>query len=87
MSITTLSSRDFNEDIGKAKKATANGPVIITVRGKPAHVLLSYDEFRTLRGGKKMSLLESLTPSNPAPMDDDFEFPKLAAITKPVELD
>ncbi|WP_150294358.1 type II toxin-antitoxin system Phd/YefM family antitoxin [Sphingobium estronivorans] len=87
MTITTISARDFNQDIGRAKKATINGPVIITDRGKPAHVLMSIDEYRKLRGGKKMSLLESLTPSNPAPLDDGFEFRKLGGITKPVELD
>lgn len=87
MTITTLSARDFNQDVGRAKKATVNGPVIITDRGKPAHVLMSIDEYRRLRGGKKMSLLESLTPSRPAPLDDDFKFPKLSGITKPAELD
>lgn len=87
MTITTLSAREFNQDVGRAKKATINGPVIITDRGKPAHVLMSIDEYRKLRGGKKMSLLESLTPSHPAPLDDDFEFPKLSGMTKPVELD
>lgn len=87
MTITTLSARDFNQDIGRAKKATVNGPVIITDRGKPAHVLLTIDEYRRLRGGKKMSLLDSLTPSQPAPLDDDFEFPKLGGFTKPMDLD
>lgn len=86
MTITTLSARDFNQDVGRAKKAAINGPVIITDRGKPAHVLMSIDAYRKLRGGKKMSLLESLTPSNPAAMDVDFEFPKLGGITKPADL-
>jgi prevent-host-death family protein len=87
MTITTLSARDFNQDVGRAKKATVNGPVIITDRGKPAHVLMTIDEYRRLRGGKKMSLLQSLTPGHPAPLDDDFAFPKFAGITKPAELD
>ena len=86
MTITTLSSRDFNQDVGRAKKAAISGPVIITDRGKPAHVLLSIDVYRKLRGGKKMSLLESLTPGSQAPLDDDFEFPKLGEITRPAEL-
>ena len=51
MPITTLSSREFNQDTGKAKKATAKGPVFITDRGKPAHVLLSIEEYRRLTGG------------------------------------
>ena len=39
MPITTLSSRAFNQDASGAKKAANRGPVFITDRGKPAHVL------------------------------------------------
>lgn len=87
MTITTLSSRDFNQDVGRAKKAAANGPVIITDRGRPAHVLMTFEEFRKVRGGRKMSLLESLIPSNATLLSDDFAFPKLGEITGPVDLD
>lgn len=37
MPITTLSSREFNRDTSRAKKACLGGPVIITDRGLPAH--------------------------------------------------
>ncbi len=87
MSITTLSSRDFNSDVARAKKATAKGPVFITDRGRPAHVLLSIGAYKRLRGAKRMSLLESLIPSNPAPLAEDVDFPKLGGITKPLDLD
>lgn len=50
MTITTLSSRQFNQDAGKAKKATAEGPVIITDRGRPAHVLMSFDDYKKIVG-------------------------------------
>ncbi len=50
MSITTVSSREFNQDAGKAKKAALAGPVIITDRGRPAHVLLSFEEYQRLAG-------------------------------------
>jgi prevent-host-death family protein len=53
MPITTLSSRAFNQDTGGAKKATAEGPVIITDRGKPAHVLLSYEDYQRITGGRR----------------------------------
>jgi hypothetical protein len=43
VSITTLSSRELNHDVSNAKKAAKNGPVIITDRGKPSHVLMTYD--------------------------------------------
>jgi len=48
MTITTLSSRELNQDVTKAKKATKDGPVFITDRGKPAHVLLSFEEYQRL---------------------------------------
>ncbi|MCG2842250.1 type II toxin-antitoxin system prevent-host-death family antitoxin [Sandaracinobacter sp. RS1-74] len=88
MMVTTVSSRDFNSDVGGAKKAAAHGPVFITDRGKPAHVLLSIEEYKRLRGVRKMSLLESLTPSRGADeMDDEFEFPKLGSITRLPDFD
>ena len=48
MTITTLSSRQFNQDVSKAKKAALVGPVIITDRGQPAHVLLSFEEYKQI---------------------------------------
>jgi len=71
--VTTLTSREFNQDSGRAKLIAKNGPVIITDRGKPSHVLLSIDEYRKLTASNhKMSELLSM------PADDyfDFEIPK-----------
>ena len=51
MSITTLSSREFNQDTSRAKKAAQDGPVFITDRGRPAHVLLSIEQYQRLTGG------------------------------------
>jgi len=52
MTITTLSSRQFNQDASKAKKAANDGPVFITDRGRPAHVLLTFDEYKKISGGR-----------------------------------
>lgn len=51
MTITTLSSREFNQDTSRAKKAATAGPVFITDRGIPAHVLLSFEDYQRLTGG------------------------------------
>ena len=51
MTITTLSSRQFNQDASRAKKAALAGPVFITDRGRPAHVLLTFDEYKKITGG------------------------------------
>jgi prevent-host-death family protein len=41
-------SREFNQDASKAKQAAESGPVIITDRGRPAHVLLTFAEYKKL---------------------------------------
>ena len=51
MTITKLSSREFNQDVSRAKRAADDGPVIITDRGKPAYVLLRHEAYRRLAGG------------------------------------
>jgi hypothetical protein len=47
---TQFSSREFNQDTSGAKKAAENGPVYITDRGRPAHVLLTFDAYEELIG-------------------------------------
>lgn len=51
--MTVMSSRQFNQDTGKAEKAAEAGPVFITDRGRTGHVLLSIDEYRRLTSGEK----------------------------------
>ncbi|WP_077966976.1 type II toxin-antitoxin system Phd/YefM family antitoxin [Ensifer adhaerens] len=70
MGVTTLSSREFNRDVRSAKKAANNGPVIITNRGKPSHVLISYDEFERL-SGRHRSLVEALAMPGLSSIDFD----------------
>ncbi len=45
---TTYTSREFNQDASGAKRAAEEGPVYITDRGRPAHVLLNIDDYRRL---------------------------------------
>ena len=46
--MSTVSSRDFNQDVSAAKRAASTEPVIITDRGKPSHVLLSIEQYQRL---------------------------------------
>ncbi len=69
MLLSTFSSREFNQDAGRAKRAAQDGPVFITDRGKPAHVLLSIDEYRRL-SGKRRSIADILA----MPEGEDIEF-------------
>jgi len=64
-----ITSRDFNQHVNDAKRATASGPVFITHRGKPSHVLLRIEDYERLTGTSK-TLLEAVAQSEGA----DFDF-------------
>lgn len=74
MTITTLSSREFNQDASGAKKLAQSGPVFITDRGRPAHVLLSIEEYHKLKGGTA-SIIDMLA----MPGIEDVEFEPVRA--------
>lgn len=84
MLITTFSSREFNQDISRAKKAANQGPVFITDRGQPAHVLLSIEAYRELAGGQ-MTLREAL--AQPGVTDFEFQTPRLEGLVRSADLD
>ncbi len=74
MTISTFSSREFNQDVSKIKKATRQGPVFITDRGHPAHVLLSIDDYLKLTKTKE-SIVDLLAMPDSSAID--FETPKI----------
>ncbi len=76
MSIHTFSSRDFTRDVSAAKRAAADGPVLITDRGRPAFALLTIEEYYRLTGGHFESFLEVM---DAIPCEEGIEFdpPKL----------
>ena len=81
---TTLTSREFNQDTSGAKKAASEGPVFITDRGRPAHVLLTIQDYLRLTGGH-MSLAEALAQTG---ADFDFDPPRLEdGLFKPADFD
>jgi prevent-host-death family protein len=83
MTITTLSSRQFNQDASKAKKAAKEGPVFITDRGRPAHVLLTFDEYKKITGGRtKIADLLAM----PGIEDLELDIPQLRDISQPADL-
>ena len=54
VSITTVTSREFNQDVSKAKRDALKGPVFITDRGRAAHVLLSIEAYQKISGTEKV---------------------------------
>jgi hypothetical protein len=83
MTITTLSSREFNQDASRAKKAAKDGPVFITDRGRLAHVLLTVEEYQRLTGVSS-SIIDMLAMPDAA--DIDFVAPRVHGIAKPADL-
>ncbi|MFM1987152.1 MAG: hypothetical protein RJA99_109 [Pseudomonadota bacterium] len=81
--VTTITSRSFNQDVGGAKRAADSGPVIITDRGEPAYVLMRHDDWKRLQGGPR-SLREAL--ALPGVEDVAFDPPRLGPITQPADL-
>ena len=82
---TKLSSREFNQDTGRAKKAAERGPVYITDRGRPSHVLLTFEDYKRL-AGVEQDIVELL--GSPAGVEDVvFDPPRLRDEATPATLD
>jgi prevent-host-death family protein len=80
---TTMTSREFNQHASDAKKASRKGPVFITDRGRPAHVLLTIEEYRRLTGQKeKIATLLAM----PGAEDVELDIPPLRDLARPADL-
>jgi prevent-host-death family protein len=79
-----LTSREFNRETSKAKRAADQGPVFITDRGQPSYVLLSIEEYRRLSGAE-CKITELLAMPEDAGID--FEPPRLNDLASAAELD
>ena len=80
----SMSSRQFNQSAAAAKRAARAGPVLITERGRPSHVLLSYEHYRELRGAD--ANLGDLLSRTDGVGDVEFELPDRGGTARPVNL-
>lgn len=79
MNITSISSREFSQGASEAKHAANNGPVFITDRGRPTHVLMSIELYQRIAGShKKIADLLAM----PDIADADFEAPRSRELAK-----
>lgn len=78
MSIHTISSREFNQNTGLAKRLTEDGIVIITDRGEAAHVLMTHQEYLNLTQNQGATLASLIAQEE---SNFDFEAPRLGANT------
>ena len=80
ITITTLSSREFNQGASEAKRAANNGPVFITDRGRPA--LMSFAEYQRLTQQRR-NIADAL--AMPGAADIEFEPPRASIDTRPAD--
>jgi prevent-host-death family protein len=84
MATTTVSSREFNQDRAKVKKATENGPVVVTDRGKPVLVVLKYEEYEKIKSPRR-SIADSLYM--PGADEIEIEFPRSREVARGATFD
>jgi prevent-host-death family protein len=85
MTTKKLTSREFNQDTGGAKNAAKDGPVYITDRGQPSHVLLTFADYQRLAANRP-SIIE-LLGQPPGIEDIDFEATASTDTATPAEFD
>jgi prevent-host-death family protein len=68
-----VTARDFNQDVSAAKRSAATEPLIITDRGEPSFVLLTFAEYERLSGPLR-NVVELLRQDERG--DFDMEFPR-----------
>jgi prevent-host-death family protein len=83
VTVTTVSSREFNQDASGAKRSASKGPVVITDRGRPAHVLLTIEAYKKLTQ-KPASIADLL--AMPGVADIAFDAPRLGLMARPADL-
>jgi prevent-host-death family protein len=85
VAVTRMSSREFNQDTGSAKRAARQGPVYVTDRGRVSHVLLSFEEYERLE--RKGASNADLLAGPPGVEDVDFVVPALGDLATPADFD
>jgi prevent-host-death family protein len=74
MAYIKFSSREFNQDTSRAKRAAKRGPVFITDRGRPSHVLLTVEDYQKLTD-KQKNIVDLL--AMPEAAEVEFEPPRI----------
>lgn len=64
----SITAREFNQDVSQAKRAARLGPVVITDRGRPTHVLLSIATYRSLTTARE-TIVDMLAVPDGEPLD------------------
>ena len=85
--MAVMTSREFNQHVSQAQKAAQSDPVIITNRGEPAYVLMTYAEYeKTLQSKSVRSGLDALMPLDAADIELELQ-PRSRAQRRPVDFE
>ena len=68
----TMTSREANQDFSRARREAKSGLVIIRERGRPANVLMSYEEYPRLTE-RRTNIVDAL--QMPGQKDIEFKLP------------
>ena len=82
MTVTTISSREFNQQVAEAKRAATEGPVFITDRGRQTHVLMSYESYKRLTRQQR-NIADAL--AMPSDADIEFDPPRMTVDARPAD--
>lgn len=74
----TMTAREFNQSVARAQRLAEQEPVTVTLRGKPAFVLMNIDEYERLAQVDRRPLSQRLAPPDGVDLDDE-EFDRILA--------
>lgn len=64
----TTTSKEFNRQASALRRSASNEPLLITERGRPAHVLMSYAAYQALQSPTQ-SVADALAMTVPDALD------------------
>ncbi|WP_431247202.1 type II toxin-antitoxin system Phd/YefM family antitoxin [Leifsonia xyli] len=80
-----ITARAFNQDVSAAKRSASTEPLIITDRGEPAYVLVTYADFERMAGRQK-SIVDLLRQDTEGLGDVEVEFPRASIEAREIDL-
>lgn len=88
--MTVMTNQEFKQNVSQAQKTAQTEPVIITNRGEPAYVLMTYTEYeKNVHHNKPfISIADALCSSDPNVADIDLELkPRSRAQRRPADFE
>ena len=81
----TISSREFNQNVAKAKNMSDTAPVCITDRGEPAYVLMNYAAYQSLNRHPQINAQRLGMSVEDLEFVSEVEFPRCPIVQREVD--